>query len=386
MTQTDPVAPPSFLLRWAAILLFIGLPWILILLLKSVSVLPDEFQEKMEAFERRPYFDTIVVGDSRSRTLSEDQFNNRGWTFFNMANIGLSPENVEMSLHFALARRAIRRVIIGVSFENMTEYFPLEFSDLSSRFKETSSSAENTHPFSGSNTVREFRNIGLVDKAENLVSNARFQKLADKVLAKAVSYLNEHVKRASSGLHMFLIILEIKPLPARILLPDGSAAYTELKNNIKSGRYDFRRNQDVGTWWDREDGEVRYIEMGTLSETAKEVYRRIFAALKQEGIPVVVFETGKLPAYQQRIDSDPLLHQLQSEWRAFYRDQQSTCLRFLDLAMLEGVYDPSDFFDAVHFFGPTEHRLTAKVATELGSVESGCFSMVVGRPMATVGE
>lgn len=383
MIQTDPAAAPSFLLSWAAILLFIGAPWIFILLLVPVPDVPDEFQEKMEAFKHRSNFDTILIGDSRVLRISEDQFAPRNWKFFNMAFSGLSPEDVEMSLDLALARRPIRRAIIGVSFENMTESFPFEFSSFRAHYeKEQVSAAMNIHHFDDPNMGGE--SIGLMGKATNLIANRQFQKLVNKVVAKATFFLDDPVRRASSRLHMLLSILSIKSLPP-VFLPDGSAAYTNIQKD-KNGRYDFRPNHDVGHHWERPDSEARYIERGTLSESAKDVYRRIFSVLKQSGIPAVVFETGRIPAYQQRIDSDPLLHRLQSEWRTFYRDQQSACLRFLDISMLEGVYDPSDFLDATHPIGPTADRLAAKVATELSYVQSGCFSMVGGRPLAAVGE
>jgi len=379
MTHNHIDSISSAPLRWAAILLFIGLPWIIILLLKLVPDIPDEFHEKMEAFGRRPHLDTVVVGDSRVMRLSENHFRTRGWSFFNMGFSGLSPDDVEMSLHFALANRPIRRVIIGVSFENMTQSFPFEFSRYRDRYeKPLGSYVEDNRRVNDATKIEKKKKNKSMDKVKNLVSNNKFQEVADIALAKADSFFNKRIRGSSSNLHMLLSIWGIKPLHPNIL-PDGAIAYRHIHEDIKNGRYNFQRNRNVDRYWTRKDSEVRYLERGTLSESSKDVYRRIFSTLKLRGIPAVVFETGKLPEYQQRIDSDPLLNRLQGEWRNFYHDQQNSCLRFLDSKSLEGVYDPNDFFDATHFIGLTEHHLAVKIATELSSVESGCFSKSIRR-------
>jgi hypothetical protein len=379
MTHNDLDSTSSSPLRWAAILLFIGLPWIIILLLRLVPDIPDEFHEKMEAFERRPRLDTIVVGDSRVMRLSEDHFRTRGWSLFNMGFSGLSPDDVEMALHFALAHRPIRRAVIGVSFENMTQSFPYEFSRYRDRYtKPLGSYIEDTRQVNASVEIEKPKKFKSMDKIKNLFSDGSFQEIADIAVAKVDSFFNKRIRNSSSNLHMLLSILEIKPLYPNIL-PDGTIAYRHIHEDIKYGRYDFRRNRNVDKYWGRKDSEVRYLERGTLSESSKDVYRRIFSTLKSRGIPAVVFETGKLPEYQQRIDSDPLLNRLQSEWRAFYRDQQSSCLRFLDFYSLDGVYDPNDFFDATHFIGMTEGRLAEKVVAELLSVETDCISTSIDR-------
>jgi hypothetical protein len=107
--------------------------------------------------------------------------------------------------------------------------------------------------------------------------------------------------------------------------------------------------------------------MKALSESGKDVYRRVFAALRKAGLPTIVFETGRTPEYQALLDADPLLHRLQAEWRDFFRKESGGCVGFVEAANLP--YDPNDFIDAVHFMGMTEHRVAARLADELATLE-----------------
>ena len=118
-------------------------------------MLPDEPPEstvKAELFCRQANVDTLVVGDSRVGRIAAGPFASRGWVYFNFGLNGVSPEDMAMPLKYAMTRRKIRRVVMGVSFEGMTERFPNELS----RFRDS-------EPFSAA----EIRDFATVEQENN---------------------------------------------------------------------------------------------------------------------------------------------------------------------------------------------------------------------------
>ena len=87
-----------------------------------------------------------------------------------------------------------------------------------------------------------------------------------------------------------------------------------------------------------------------------------------------MYETGRTAAYQRMIDEHPVLNALQAEWRVFFQRESYGCVRFLDADTLRPLYAERDFFDAVHFIGPTQERLAARLADQLERVERACRS------------
>ena len=367
------------LARWTGILIFVGIPWLIILLLKPVPDILDEFDEKLLAFEGRPNFDTVIIGDSRVLRIKEDEFSERGWVFFNMGLPGLSAADIALTLNFTLDQRPIQRVIIGASFENMTEFKPFEFSRYATRYANVPFySMKEIYLFNDieEENIKDLQNTKKKDMLENkikriFINSNGLQEIIDKIVNKIKSELNAPIRQASNDLHMFLNIFGIKKLVPTIN-PDGTAIYTKIQEEIKNGKYDFIKNRHVQTYWERPDGEIRYLEKGKLSENSKKTYQKVFNILADRGIPVIIFETPRLPAYQQRINSNELLNHLQEEWRNFYRKQENNCIRFLDYTSIEEIIDPNDFFDATHFIGVSENRLAAKLALELSSKENSC--------------
>jgi hypothetical protein len=100
------------------------------------------------------------------------------------------------------------------------------------------------------------------------------------------------------------------------------------------------------------------------------LYGKVFATLRKAKIACVVFETGRTAAYRQMIESDAELAQLQRQWREFFRSQAYGGMAFLDAAALRDCYSEDDFFDAVHFIGPTGTRLADRLAAELAVIEN----------------
>jgi len=96
----------------------------------------------------------------------------------------------------------------------------------------------------------------------------------------------------------------------------------------------------------------------------------MFAFLSDSNIPCVAFETGRTPEYQALLDANPLFKQLQSEWRDFFRAQRNICVDFIEASSIN--YAASDFFDAVHYIGQTEHRVAARLVESLTRLETTC--------------
>lgn len=346
--MTDPVkqgqSSAGISRRWLAIWLFIGLPWCLGLAHLAIAPPPPESEPsiKMALMEKRGRIDTIIVGDSRVLRVGGPAFAQRGWTYFNLGMSGLSPEDLVMQLQKAMLVEPVERVIIGLSFENMTEAFPFEFSRYHSE--------------------RMFQDpeiVELIGKANPLRS---FRPQLDEALNKLLPIgAGRHTK------------WDVRSVP-ELIRPDGTAAYVQIQREIALGTYDFKVNRDPAMYFNEEDSEARYLAVGHLSPESKQLFSRVLAQLRERRVPTLLFETGRTAAYQAMIDRDPVLQGLQSEWRAFFRAQATDCIRFLDQPSLHAVYDENDFFDAVHFIGPTEGRLTKRLAGEMAGLEADCHS------------
>ena len=116
-------------LKWAGILCFTAAPFVCVSIVLATLPAPlADPVEMAEGFQRRELVDTIVLGDSRVCTVVEEPFAARGWHFYNLGLSGVSPEDMAMSLKYALMHGRVRRVVMGVSFEGMSARFPFEFS------------------------------------------------------------------------------------------------------------------------------------------------------------------------------------------------------------------------------------------------------------------
>jgi hypothetical protein len=159
--------------------------------------------------------------------------------------------------------------------------------------------------------------------------------------------------------------------PERDMLPDGCAEYVRIEDQIRNGTYDFPKNTDPNLYFPRDDHEARYLETKELSEDAKRLYSRMFQYLRERHIPCLVFETVRTPAYQMMIDENPLLADLQAQWRAFYRSESRGSVRFLDADSVRDCYNLRDFVDAEHFIGGlTEERLGTRLSENLAALEA----------------
>jgi hypothetical protein len=378
--------------KWIPILIFILLPWIwvnLFLILTPRDV-EDEFSAKIKLFENSAKIDTILVGDSRTLAISGNEFEKYQWKFFNYGLSGLSPDDVNASLYFSMANRQISRVVMGVSFENMTQSFPYEFSRYSTQFlnlmkqKNISAGTSNSSNNGGVDvfTLAQELESSDVSKKENinkrkyknilnLIRSRQYQEIASRILSRAQHNSNGVLVRASAKFHALLDVLEIKKIPPMFNL-DGSANYNHIQQDILSGKYDFIKNRAVELYWGREDSEQRYEISGHLSQESQDLYKKIFSDMRKKRIPMLVFETGRTEEYQEKISSSPILSALQSKWRTFYLEQENDCIRFLDNKALEDIYEDKDFFDACHFAGSTADRLSKKLAQELANLEHRC--------------
>lgn len=375
--------------RWTPILIFILLPWIWVTLFLFLALpdAEDEFSSKIKLFENNDKIDTILVGDSRSLSISGNEFAKHQWKFFNYGLSGLSPDDVNASLYFSMANRPISRVVMGVSFENMTQSFPYEFSRHSTHFmnlikqkniRNTSGNNSEVDTItltkeieSGKFSLEENKNKRKYKNLIYLIRSGQYQEIANRVLNRAQHSSSGIMVRASVKFHTLLDVLEIKKIPPIFNL-DGSATYHQIHQDIQSGRYDFIKNRNVEMYWTREDSEQRYEVIEHLSQESQDLYKKIFSDMRKKRIPILVFETGRTDEYQEKISLSPKLSVMQNKWRTFYLEQENECLRFLDNKALEGIYEDKDFFDACHFTGSTAHRLSKKLAHELADLERRC--------------
>ena len=257
---------------------------------------------------------------------------------------GVSPEDMAMELKYAMLHGRVRRVAMGVSFEGMAAGYPFEFSRYHS-----------TGPFAAAEIV----GFATVDEGPRPAQSRGIRKFLRRDL-----------------LPMTPANLRLRWCVARAIgqgmpedPPNGTAAYTAIREQIAAGDYDFARQRDARIYFNLEDSESRYLENPVLAPCALRLYRKVFAALREAKIACVVFETGRTAEYQQMIDDHAELAQLQRQWREFFRSQSYGGVTFLDAAATRDCYGEDDFFDAVHFFGPTGTRLAARLADELAAIE-----------------
>lgn len=332
--------------RWIAIGVFAAFPWCLGALNRALgpSAETAEGVVKAKLLASRGKVDTVLIGDSRVMTLEEEHFANYGWRFFNMGLSGMSPEDVALEFGYARSTQPVRRVLIGLSFENMTERFPFEFS----RYRSVA-------PFDRPEVLRVAGSPGWRDTFK-----LRLEDL----------YGWFPVGRAAST----MLYLEAKPseLPATSWREDGSIRYDKIEGQIRVGQYDFAKYRDPGIFFNRPDFEARYLETQRLSPDAQRLFFRFFHELRAEGITAVLFETVTTAAFDRRIEDNPVLARLRREWRAFFRNQSNGCVRFLDAGELRSSYSENDFIDAVHYLGKTSDRLAAALAANLSALEQSC--------------
>ena len=291
-------------------------------------------------------FDTVIVGDSRVGRVGGPELTRRGWNYFNMGLSGLSPEDLAMQLRKALVTQPIARVIMGLSFENMTETTPFQFS------------------YYGDDAP--FRDPRVMEFVGNPGSRKRVRKRVEDVLYSLLP-----VGRAGN-------IVRVRrrgaAAPPPFFRPDGENAYVEIQAQLARNARSFA-DPDPGYYFNRPDSEVGYLASKRLSPSSKELFLKIIGDLRAREMPVVMYEIERTDRYQKMIDDDPILHALQLEWRDFFRGQAGGCIRFVEAASLHPLYDQKDFFDAVHYIGATEDRITGRLAEELTDVEGQCESL-----------
>jgi len=259
-----------------------------------------------------------------------------------------------MPLRRATLTQPIARVITGLSFENMTQAFPFEFSR-----------------YHADAQFQDPRIVELVGKADVSGFFAR-GSLVNRFYERLYRLLP--VGRASRTF-AYLRAKWNGTADAPLFRADGTDAYTRIEAQIAAGTYDFARHRDPQNYFTQEDvGEVRYLATGRLAPEAKALFSRTIALLRTERIPTVLYETGRTAAYERLIDQHPVLGALRAEWRVFFRRESHGCVRFLDADTLRPLYDDGDFFDAVHFIGSSQDRLAARLADELERLERACRS------------
>jgi hypothetical protein len=338
-------------LRWLAIVLFASAPWsTAVLVLALGSPMPSELVLKDTIFRPRANsVDTVVVGDSRVQSLDMSVLAAQGWRPFNMGLAGLSAEDEAMALRYAMDQAPVRRILMGVTFESMTE----------------------EGPFQSSRYLREapFARPGIVEFANPAVLKTdRWTNAATIVRRFAWPFAP-----ASDVLHQTLNDWGVRKLPP-YFSEDGTMPFVVLRASIASGSYDFQKYRDPMRWFSRSDGEATYLRTKRLSTDAQDVYLRVFNALRKRGVPTVVFETGRTKAYQRLIDENDVLRQLQSQWRTFFEDQSSGCVRFMSVQELGAAYRDDDFFDAAHYIGRTGTLVADRLADAVVNLESRCLA------------
>jgi hypothetical protein len=302
-------------------------------------------------------YDTVAVGDSRIMRIGEPSFGKRGWTFFNIGMSGLSPEDTALQLLFAMERFPVKRVVMGVSFENMTARYPFEFS------RYYGDPVLRTLPMAtfmrAQPSARAAALRGWREKLDDLFPIGR--------AGETLRYYRAKWKQRGAANNSWDMVFR----------PDGTAAYVDIESSIKAGTYDYAVQTNPANYFDRLDSEVRYLEVGKLAEDAKDIYRRMFQTLRERKIPCVAFETVKTTAYQKTVDDSPVLARLQAEWREFYRAESHGSVKFLDAAAVGDCYHAPDFFDATHYLGPTTERLLdERLAEALAALEASTVTAV----------
>jgi len=348
MSRPEPRNGQDRFRRWAAVGVFALFPWCVGALNRALSP-PEETTEgaeKVNLLAWRGPVDTVLAGDSRVMTIRETAFASYGWRFFNMGLSGMSPEDVVLQFAYARSRHPVRRLILGLSFENMTERFPYEFS----RYRKA---ARFRHPaVLGVAGWPQGRNA-LKLRLEDLYDWFPVGRAASTVL---------YLQAKSAG----------QAPPATSWLPDGSIRYEQIEEQIREGQYDFAKYRKPEIFFNRPDFEARYLETGSLSPDARKLFLRLVDQIRNDGTTAVMFETATTADFDRRIEGNPALARLRREWRAFFRAQSRGCVRFLEAGEMRAAYADADFIDAVHYIGKTSERVGAALARELHELEATC--------------
>jgi len=346
-SDAPPASSDGRRLKWAAIICFAATPFLCVwTTFLALPEPPPVDVEKAALLRRYPEVDTVVVGDSRVEGISGKPFTARGWHYFNMGLGGISPEDMALELRFAMLHGRIRRVVMGASFEGMTARYPFQFSRYCS---------------SGPFASQEILAFATVDRGPSPRANRGGLRLFLRNGLLPVTGANSRLR---------WLIARITGSDLEGYRPDGTMIYKGIENQIAAGDYDFVRQRDPNIYFSAEYSDIRYLENPELSPSAKRLYRKVFAALRAEKIPCVVFETGRTAQYQAMIDAQPQLAGLQAQWREFFRGEAYGGITFLDASATKDLYRDEDFFDAVHFVGPTRLRLAQRLADKLAALET----------------
>lgn len=321
----SPDANPR--LRWAAVAVFVAVPWMVTYALTALPNPHSELRRKVPLLAAMPHADTLIAGDSTVLRVSGEPFRARGWTPFNFGLSLANAEDIALEVRYALDHASIHRVVIGLTFSNMSDVVPFESSQFS-----------HEEPFA--------------------------------LLAARPAARGPNRERAFQVLQGVMLEAAMRVTARTAFAADGSARYEYVQQELSSGR--MVRDPNPARYINRAGGEIAYRRRQQLSPHVKGVFEQLFGTLTGRGIPVVAFETGRGPDYNAAIAQDPLLARLLGEWRAFFRAQTTPCVRFLGGPELAGVYRAEDFFDAAHFIGPTEIAIGATLATALAEVEATC--------------
>lgn len=349
-------------MRFAYIICFALFPWLMALVVNTAA--PYSSNDQIELFEsanieplvkhrlfiKRPTVDTIVCGDSRSGTLAPASFIKRGWSFFNWSLSGLCPGDTVMQMNYSLLNGAVKRAIIGVSFENMalpnalscsryTDSVPFNDKKINDRYE------AKTVPVTA----------GVLGEFKSVVKSIR----------SAIS-LTAAKAHARSRFKYFLYAYITHQQFDLVMDEYGNYLYAKIREDIKNRTFDYSANRDPVAYFNREDSESAYLRNKKLSVEAMAIMSGLLRELRKRKIKTVVYETVKLPAYQALIDGDPLLNKLQAEWREFYKRETHGGVVFLEAKDVYGCYHFDEFFDAAHFLGDkTETQLSEKLASSL---------------------
>ena len=328
----------------AAIACFVLVPWLVVYVV--IGLVRDPSAEdlvKERLLLQRPGVDTVVVGDSRVGYISEEPFARKGWTYFNFGMSGISPSDVAVQLKYALKHTGVRRVVMGLSFENMNEAKPLQHSPFAHEV-----------PFNDPE-ILAYATVAPGSRGES--SYAAFRTAVDEYVLP--------IQRAAPKLRALVAVL-VKP-PTQFFQPNGNVAYVGIREAIAGGTYDFQTNRDPQYYFNVHD--APYQRRQRLGEHAKAIYVRMFDTLRGLNMPCIAFETGRTAEHQRMLDADPLLVRLQNEWREFFRGQSHGSVKFVEYSNVADCYDKNDFVDSLHFIGKTGDRLAERLADELDELE-----------------
>jgi len=306
-----------------------------------------ELYIKHMAFIKRPLVDTVICGDSRVTRIIPDPFLRRHWAPFNMELTGTEPVDMAMEVRYALLYGKIKRLVLGVSFESMSEkdhFLTPHFS--------------NTFPFTDPR-INQFRAL---PQEHGIYQRAR--QLRDWLII-----FWDHTKRRACSRLDYLFFKYIRHQFPLTIDEYGVGQYGEAVRTIKKGTHEYEQNRDPRSFFYREDCEAGFLKNKKLSIQAEQVYAEIFQELRLRKIPTVVFETIKLPSYQRMIDQDPMLEGLNEQWRNFFRKEAYGGIKFIEAKELAPYYYFDEFFDPVHFLGEkTEKALSEKLASALEQI------------------